>query len=86
VSRTMMIRGLLAVLIGSMSLPGCGLDGVTGTLIRVDGEWYSIQTPKGEERRIHVDTHSRKDAVVTGDAVHAYVRKDGHAEFVQKLD
>ncbi|CUS38207.1 hypothetical protein [Candidatus Nitrospira nitrificans] len=85
-NRTAMIRGMLAVVIGSMGLSGCGLDGVTGTLIRIDGEWYSIQTPKGEELRIHVDTHSRKDVVAAGDTVHVYVRKDGHAEFVQKLD
>jgi hypothetical protein len=86
VDHTMMIRALLAVWIGGVGLSGCGLDGVTGTLIRVDGEWYSIRTPKGEELRIHVDAHSRKDRVEAGDAVHAYITKDGHAEFVQKLD
>lgn len=85
-NRTVMIRWMLVVLIGSVGLSGCGLDGVTGTLIRVDGEWYSIRTPKGEELRIHVDSHSRKDAVEAGDAVHVYITKEGHAEFVQKLD
>ncbi|MBX3329248.1 MAG: hypothetical protein KF722_02515 [Nitrospira sp.] len=85
-NRTVMIRWIFAIVIGTVGLSGCGLDGVTGTLIRVDGEWYSIRTPKGEEFRIHVDAHSRKDAVETGDAVHAYITKEGHAEFVQKLD
>ena len=84
--RTVMIRWMLVVLIGSVGLSGCGLDGVTGTLIRVDGEWYSIRTPKGEELQIHVDSYSRKDAVEAGDAVHVYITKEGHAEFVQKLD
>ena len=81
-----MIRWMTAVLVWTIGLPGCGLDGVTGTLSQVDGEWYYIRTPKGEELRVHVDAHSRKDAVVPGDAVHVYVSKGGHAEFVQKLD
>lgn len=51
VNRTVMIRWMLVVLIGSVGLSGCGLDGVTGTLIRVDGEWYSIRTPKEKSYR-----------------------------------
>lgn len=85
-NRTVLIRWMLAVFIGTVGLSGCGLDGVTGTLIRVDGEWYSIRTPTGEELWIHVDSYSRKDTVEAGDAVHAYLTKEGHAEFVQKLD
>lgn len=77
---------MIAVLVGTIGLSGCGLDGVTGTLIQVDGERYYIRTPKGEEMRIYVDVHSRKDTVVPGDTVHVYVSKGGHAEFVQKLD
>lgn len=83
---TGMIRWMIAVLVGTIGLFGCGLDGVTGTLIQVDGEWYYIRSPKGEEMQVHVDTHSRKDAVAPGDAVRVYVSKGGHAEFVQKLD
>jgi hypothetical protein len=77
---------ILAMIIGVGGLYGCGLDGVTGTLVQVDGEWYRIQTPKGGELRVHVDTRSRKDAVVLGDRVHAYVSKSGHAEFLQRLE
>jgi len=80
------IRWMLAVMIGAAGLSGCGLDGVTGTLVHVDGEWYRIQTPKGEELRVHVDARSRKDVVLPGDRVHVYVSKSGHAEFVQKLE
>ncbi len=81
-----MIRWMIAVFVGTIGLSGCGLDGVSGTLSRIDGEWYYIRTPKGEEMRIHVDTHSRTDAVAPGDAVHVYVSKSGHAKFVQKLE
>jgi hypothetical protein len=65
---------------------GCGLDGISGQLVRIDQNLYVVKTPSGEERALHIDNRTRKDSVVPGDNIHAYVGKDGHAEFLQRLD
>jgi hypothetical protein len=75
----MAMIGLLSV------LSGCGLDGITGQLLRIDQNLYIVKTPNGEERTLHIDNRTRKDPVVPGDNIHAYIGKDGHAEFVQRL-
>jgi hypothetical protein len=76
----MAMIGLLSVLFG------CGLDGITGQVLRIEQDLYFIKTPSGKEHVLHIDNRTRKDPVVPGDNVHAYVRKDGHAEFLQRLD
>jgi len=76
---------LSAILVAAGTV-ACGLDGITGNVIQIDGEWYLIRTMSGEEVTVHIDQRSRKDAVAAGDRVHVYVSKTGHAEFVQKLD
>jgi hypothetical protein len=72
--------GLLSALLG------CGLDGVSGQLMRIEQNQYFVRTAGGAERVLHVDDRTRKDPVSPGDNVHAYVAKDGHAEFLQRLD
>ena len=67
-------------------LAGCGLDGVSGRLLKIDGSSYVVRTPTGEEHWLHVDPHTRKDRVSPGDDIHAYVSKDGRAEFIQRVD
>jgi len=54
-------------------------------IIRWIRAWYSIRTPKGEELRIDVDSHSRKDTAEAGRRGPClyYTTKEGHAEFVQ---
>jgi hypothetical protein len=74
-------------MIGLLSaLFGCGLDGISGQLLRIDRNLYVVKTPNGKEHMLHVDDRTRKDPVVPGDSIHAYVGKDGHAEFLQRLD
>ena len=68
------------------ALSGCGLDGISGQLLRIDQNLYIVKTPSGEERALHIDDRTRKDPVAPGDSIHAYVGKDGHAEFLQRLD
>ncbi|HJR75803.1 MAG TPA: hypothetical protein VJ805_02485 [Nitrospiraceae bacterium] len=68
------------------SLFGCGLDGISGQLVRIDQNLYVVKTPSGEEYALHIDNRTRRDPVAPGDNIHAYVGKDGHAEFVQRLD
>ena len=65
---------------------GCGLDGIRGQLMRIDGEYYVLQVVGGKEVILHVDHRTRKDEIAPGDDVHAYTTKDGHVEFIQRLD
>jgi hypothetical protein len=81
--RIILVLGVFSML---LSAAGCGLDGLTGRLLRIDGSSYLIETRDGKERWIHVDNRTRKDTVEPGEEVHVYVTKDGHAEFVQRLD
>ncbi len=69
-----------------IALPGCGLDGVTGQLMRIDREYYVLKGTDGKEIALHVDHRTRKDPVAPGDNIHAYVTKDGHAEFIQRVE
>jgi hypothetical protein len=73
----------MIVMLPAMS--ACGLDGVTGKVVRIDGESYHIHTKEGKEVRVHVDESTRMDEVSVGDEVHLYMAKNGHAAFVQKL-
>jgi len=73
-------------MIGAAGMVACGLDGITGKVIQIDGERYLIRTIGGDEVSVHVDQRSRKDVVAAGDQVHVYVSKSGHAEFIQKVN
>lgn len=81
-------KGLLivsqCVILGLMGA-GCGLDGVKGTLVRIEGEHYVLREPAGNERTLHVDSHTHKDVVQPGDDVQVYITKEGYAEFIQRL-
>ena len=53
-------------------------DTVKGTLMRMDGEYYSIKDNDGKEIKIHVDTSTKLDKVLVGDKVKAYITDKGH--------
>lgn len=65
---------------------GCGLDGVQGQLVRINGEHYVLREPNGRERALHMDSRTHKDVVRPGDEVQVYITKEGHAEFIQRLE
>ncbi|MBA2486492.1 MAG: hypothetical protein H0V35_10415 [Nitrospira sp.] len=65
---------------------GCGLDGVRGELVRIDGYHYLLKAPDGHELRLRVDSRTHKDVVQPGDDVQAYITEDGYAEFIQRLE
>ena len=74
-------------MIGLLSaLFGCGLDGISGQVLRIEQNLYVVKTSSGEEHVLHIDHRTRQDKVVPGDNIHAYVGKDGHAEFLQRVD
>jgi hypothetical protein len=83
-----MIRARIGMLVIGLfpALFGCGLDGVSGQLVKIEQNIYVVKTPNGTEYVLHVDDRTRKDSVAPGDRVHAYIAKDGHAAFLQRLD
>ena len=52
-------------------------DTIKGTLMKMDGEYYSIKDTDGKESRIHVDKSTKLDKVVVGDKVKAYITDTG---------
>jgi len=65
---------------------GCGLDGVRGQLIQIDGTYFVLREPNGYERTLYLDDHTHKDPVQPGDEVQVYITKEGYAEFIQWLE
>jgi len=61
-------------------------DTIKGTLMKMDGEYYSIKDTDGKESKIHVDKSTKLDKVVVGDKVKAYITDRGHATTLQRDD
>lgn len=59
-------------------------DTIKGTLMKMDGEYYSIKDTDGKESKIHVDKSAKLDKVVVGDKVKAYITDRGHATTLQR--
>jgi hypothetical protein len=59
-------------------------DTIKGTLMKMDGEYYSIKDTDGKESKIHVDKSTKLDKVVVGDKVKAYITDKGHATTLQR--
>jgi hypothetical protein len=59
-------------------------DTVKGTLMSIEGEYYSIKDDDGKQHRIHIDKSTKLDMVVPGDMVKAYVTDKGHATTLQR--
>jgi hypothetical protein len=59
-------------------------DTIKGTLMKMDGEYYSIKDTDGKESRIHVDKSTKLDKAVVGDKVKAYITDRGHATTLQR--
>jgi len=61
-------------------------DAIKGTLLKIDGEHYTIREKDGTLVRIHVDRSTKMDKVVVGDQVKAYVTDEGHTTTLQRND
>jgi len=59
-------------------------DTIKGTLMKMDGEYYSVKDTDGKEIRLHVDRSTKLDKVVVGDKVKAYITDRGHATTLQR--
>jgi hypothetical protein len=59
-------------------------DAIKGTLMSIQGEYYSIKDNDGKQHSIHVDKSTKMDKVVVGDMVKAYVTEKGHTTTLQR--
>jgi hypothetical protein len=59
-------------------------DTIKGTLMKMEGEYYSIKDIDGKESKIHVDKSTKLDKVVVGDKVKAYITNQGHTTTLQR--
>ena len=59
-------------------------DTIKGTLMNIEGEYYSIKDNDGKEHKIHVDKSTKLDSVRPGDMVKAYVTDQGHTTTLQR--
>ena len=80
------VFGLAGIMVVSTVLVGCGLDGIRGTLIEVDGNHYVLRDSRGHEWHAWADESTQKDRVTSGDEVRVYVAKDRHAAYIQKIE
>ena len=53
-------------------------DTVKGTLMSMQGEYYSIKGTDGRETKVHVDKSTKLDKVMVGDKIKAYITDKGH--------
>jgi hypothetical protein len=61
-------------------------DTIKGTLMKIEGEYYTIQDDDGKAQKIHVDKSTKLDKVVSGDKVKAFVTDQGHTTTLQRAD
>lgn len=61
-------------------------DAIKGTLMNVEGEYYSIKDNDGKEHKVHVDKSTKLDKVLPGDMVKAYVNDQGHTTTLQRAN
>jgi hypothetical protein len=61
-------------------------DSVKGTLMKIDGEFYTVKDNDGKLVRLHVDKSTKLDKVVEGDKVKAYYTDQGHTTTMQRVD
>ena len=82
------IVGAADPMVGKEAKPTLGerftKDTINGTLMKMDGEYYSIKDTDGKESKIHVDMSTKLDKVVVGDRVKAYITDRGHATTLQR--
>src|SRR5512138_3708222 len=59
-------------------------DTVKGTLMKIDGESYWVKDTNGKEIKLHVDLSTKRDKVMVGDKVKAYITDNGHTTTLQR--
>lgn len=77
---------LTGIITASVLLAACGLEGVRGTIIAIEGNRYVIRESSGTERRIYIDEHSHRDGAKPDDEVRVFITQDGYAAYIQKLE
>ena len=60
--------------------PVSGAQSIKGDVLKIEGEFYTVQDMAGHDVRVHVDKTTKLDGVIkTGDKVEVQVTDKGHA-------
>ncbi len=64
-----------------------GPQSVSGDLLKIEGEFYTVHDTAGHETRVHVDKTTKLDGTFkTGDKVEAQVTDKGHAFLLKHMN
>jgi hypothetical protein len=61
-------------------------DAVKGTVLTVDGNTIKIRDQDGKEVRLHIDSSTEMDKVMSGDRVKAYHTDQGHVTTLKRIE
>jgi hypothetical protein len=60
-------------------------DAVKGTVLKVDANTISIRDEDGKEVKLHIDSSTKMDKVMSGDHVKAYHTEQGHVTTLKRI-
>lgn len=61
-------------------------DAVKGTVLKVDGNTIRIRDEDGKEVKLHIDSSTKMDKVMSGDRVKAYHTEQGHVTTLERME
>ncbi|WP_447987082.1 hypothetical protein [Nitrospira sp. Nam74] len=61
-------------------------DAVKGTVLTVDSNSIKIRDEKGKEVKLHIDSSTKMDKVMSGDRVKAYHTEQGHVTTLERIE
>jgi hypothetical protein len=61
-------------------------DAVKGTVLTVDSNTIKIRDEDGKEVKLHIDSSTEMDKVMSGDRVKAYHTDQGHVTTLKRLE
>ena len=76
---------IMAVVILSFVVPSWA-GTVTGTLAKIDGEFYIVKDKDGKEHKIHFDNTSKKTGEVKAGAQVEVDEENGHAKSIKVME
>ena len=69
---------------GAMGTETAGANAITGEVLRIEGENYTVKDISGAEVRLHVNNETKKEGdIKVGDKIEAKINPDGHATWIK---
>jgi hypothetical protein len=69
---------------GAMGTETAGAKAITGEVLKIEGENYTVKDPTGAEVRLHVNNETNKEGdIKVGDKIQAKINPDGHATWIK---